>query len=368
MPDIQTETTVGDDIERIRLIRNKLFGHISRPAISENDFKKDWCIISDICSRMQAKLPNKQYVKKLEEAKDGTIDSHMEKLFMDKIKELFENEHILKEIILKFIEERELTSRENVKIAAKVGQKRKHAEAFSDMCIRALNIAVETINELTSESEIEQIYKSVEHFFKEDKEDIENKNLEDMLQRLEEKIIQYAKLQKGNTTKIMLRFFWFNLDMKKMYGASVESSKGSLILTLTFSSKKGYDLYKKDLERGIIGQKILQLILYPPYLASFDLQAEDLVVFLNGQELTQDSGDNDESIHSKSSDLEACADHPDQYYTMACQQCQLPICVQCMEHSEHKDHDFSDLGASLRRRLAELYKNIQLGIRSQNQL
>lgn len=106
MPDIQTETTVGDDIERIRLIRNKLFGHISRPAISENDFKKDWCIISDICSRMQAKLPNKQYVKKLEEAKDRTIDSHMEKLFMDKIKELFENEHILKEIILKFIEER----------------------------------------------------------------------------------------------------------------------------------------------------------------------------------------------------------------------------------------------------------------------
>lgn len=39
-----------------------------------------------------------------------------------------------------------------------------------------------------------------------------------------------------------------------------------------------------------------------------------------------------------------------------------------MEHSEHKDHDFSDLGASLRRRLAELYKNIQQGIRSQNQL
>lgn len=132
----------------------------------------------------------------------------------------------------------ELTSRENVSIAAKVGQKRKRAEAFNDMCIRALNIAVETINELTSESEIEHIYKSVEHFFKEDKEDIENKNLEDMLQRLEEKIIQYAKLQKGNTIKIMLRFFWFNLGMKKMYGANVESSKGSLILTLTFSSKK----------------------------------------------------------------------------------------------------------------------------------
>lgn len=53
---------------------------------------------------------------------------------------------------------------------------------------------------------------------------------------------------------------------------------------------------------------------------------------------------------------------------MACQQCQLPVCVQCMESSEHKDHKFTDLGASLRRRLDELYKNIQQGIRSQNQL
>lgn len=184
----------------------------------------------------------------------------------------------------------ELTSRESVTIAAKVGQKRKYAEAFSDMCIRALNIVVETINELTLESEIEQIYKSVENFFRDGKENVENKNLEDMLQRLQEKIIQYAKLQKGNTTKIMLRFFQFNLHMKKMYDASVESSKGSLILTFTFSSKKGYDLYKKDLERGIIGQKILQLVLYPPFLASFDLKAEDLVVCMNDQELTQDSG------------------------------------------------------------------------------
>lgn len=70
----------------------------------------------------------------------------------------------------------------------------------------------------------------------------------------------------------------------------MESSKGSLILTVTFSSQKGYDLYKKDLEKGIIGRQILELIFYPPYLASFDLKAEDLVVCLNGQKLTQDSG------------------------------------------------------------------------------
>lgn len=106
MPDIQTETTVGDDIERIRIIRNNLFGHISTPAVPENEFEEHWSTISDICTRMDAKLPNKQYVKKLEEAKERTIDSHTEKIFMDTIKKLVENELSLKEMILKFIEER----------------------------------------------------------------------------------------------------------------------------------------------------------------------------------------------------------------------------------------------------------------------
>lgn len=106
MPDIQTETTVGDDIERIRIIRNSLFGHISTPAVPENEFEEHWSTISDICIRMDAKLPNKQYVKKLEEAKDRTIDLHTEKIFIDTIKKLVEDELSLKEIILRFIEER----------------------------------------------------------------------------------------------------------------------------------------------------------------------------------------------------------------------------------------------------------------------
>ena len=58
------EVTVGDDIERIRLIRNKLFGHIPVAAISETVFEDYWSTISDICSRMQTLL-NKDYAKRL---------------------------------------------------------------------------------------------------------------------------------------------------------------------------------------------------------------------------------------------------------------------------------------------------------------
>lgn len=153
-----------------------------------------------------------------------------------------------------------------------------------------LNEMVDKINGMTSESQIEQLYETLNNFIMENREEIENIHLQNVLQGLKEKISKYASLQEEKGIQILARFMKFALEIKKTYNAIVESSKGSLILTFTFSSKKGYDLYKEDLERGIIGQKILQLVLYPPYLASFDLQAEDLVVCLNGQKLTQDSG------------------------------------------------------------------------------
>lgn len=163
-------------------------------------------------------------------------------------------------------------------------------ETFSDICIRILNEMIDTIHELTSESEIEQLYETIEKFIMENREDIGNIHLQNVLQGLKEKISKYASLQEEKGIKILARFMKFALGMKKNYNAIVESSKGSLILTVIFSSKKGFDLYKKDLDKGLIGQQILQLILYPPYLANFDLKAEDLVVCLNGQELTQDRG------------------------------------------------------------------------------
>ena len=85
------EVTVGDDIERIRLIRNKLFGHISEAAISETEFKDYWSIISDICTRMQALL-SKDYVKRLQDAKDCSIDSDAENKYLQLIKTMAEEE------------------------------------------------------------------------------------------------------------------------------------------------------------------------------------------------------------------------------------------------------------------------------------
>lgn len=102
----QNEITLGDDIVRIRMIKNKYVSHIHETAISETEFKDLWSIIFDICTRMQSRLPNKHYVQRLQEAQYRTIDSATEEIFMEKIKELIdEDENSLKKI-LRFIEER----------------------------------------------------------------------------------------------------------------------------------------------------------------------------------------------------------------------------------------------------------------------
>ena len=81
------EVTLGDDIERIRLIRNKLFGHISEAAVSETEFKEYWSIISDICIRLQTLL-NKDYVKRLRDAEGLSIDAITENKYIELIKRL----------------------------------------------------------------------------------------------------------------------------------------------------------------------------------------------------------------------------------------------------------------------------------------
>ena len=83
----KNEITVGDDIERIRLCRNKLFGHISEAAIPETEFQEYWSIITDICTRLQTLLM-KDYVKKLQDAKQRSIDEDTENKCIELIKRL----------------------------------------------------------------------------------------------------------------------------------------------------------------------------------------------------------------------------------------------------------------------------------------
>lgn len=77
--------------------------------------------------------------------------------------------------------------------------------------------------------------------------------------------------------------------MKKKYGVSMFCLNGSIIFLVIFFLKECYSYYKKDFDRGIIGEEILQIILYLFYLVSFDLIVEDLIVCLNDYEFIEDN-------------------------------------------------------------------------------
>ena len=64
LPSCSSQTTVGDDVERIRALRNKC-GHASSTGIPELDFRGYWNIIQDICSRMDEKYGGTLFTDKL---------------------------------------------------------------------------------------------------------------------------------------------------------------------------------------------------------------------------------------------------------------------------------------------------------------
>ena len=183
----------------------------------------------------------------------------------------------------------ELTSKETIEIRSRDVAKSPIVETLINMSISVLNKMVDAVNELTSEADVNQIYDLLEEFMRDNKEP-ENPHLQNLLMKLNEKIISFAELQGPNRIKILANHTRFSLRMRREYGAQVEYSKSSILLSVTFSSKEGYDLYKNDLENGRIGEHILEVFLYPPFLESFGLKAEDIEISLNGRLLTRHKG------------------------------------------------------------------------------
>ena len=170
------------------------------------------------------------------------------------------------------------------------GKRHKMKETINDIAMSVLNEMVDAVNEVTAEADIYQIYESVEDFIQDKKEEPESLRLQNFFKKLKEKITSYAKLQGRNQIKILANFYKFISKIKRQYEALVECFNGSIVFLMIFSSKEGYDLYKKDIERGRIGEQILELFLYPPFVNSFGLKADDVKISLNDRLLTKHKG------------------------------------------------------------------------------
>ncbi|XP_062616027.1 probable serine/threonine-protein kinase pats1 [Saccostrea cucullata] len=86
------EVTVGDDIERIRIIRNSLTAHVRSASTSQTEFDDTWTTMSDICRRLET-FTGKKYSDNLnsiykltlkdEDALLKKVMSNLQKLMSD---------------------------------------------------------------------------------------------------------------------------------------------------------------------------------------------------------------------------------------------------------------------------------------------
>ncbi|XP_062586994.1 uncharacterized protein LOC134248596 [Saccostrea cucullata] len=96
------EFTVGDDIERIRSIRNSLTAHVSSASTPQTEFTYTWTMMSDICQRLET-LTGKKYLDSLKdihklalkEEGEDTIKAIIEKFAKDQ----HEQHELLKTVV-----------------------------------------------------------------------------------------------------------------------------------------------------------------------------------------------------------------------------------------------------------------------------
>ncbi|CAG2225763.1 unnamed protein product [Mytilus edulis] len=92
-PPLSTEITEGDDIERIRRIRNELV-HRGNTNVQDPELANYFSVFKDLASRLEISLmlSNREFVSKMENAETCCIDNDAQQLYIRRLKELAENE------------------------------------------------------------------------------------------------------------------------------------------------------------------------------------------------------------------------------------------------------------------------------------
>ena len=85
--------TVGDDIERVRDFRNRVYGHADSTAIPDPVFQGYWNTVKDICTRMDGRYGGTVFTDKLKDIEK--IDS-VPKVIIDIVKEQIQRDKELK--------------------------------------------------------------------------------------------------------------------------------------------------------------------------------------------------------------------------------------------------------------------------------
>ncbi|CAC5424501.1 unnamed protein product [Mytilus coruscus] len=101
-PPLATEITVGDDIERIRFIRNEIV-HRGNTNVQDTELANYFSIFKDLASRLEVTLMllNREFVSRIENVETCCIDNDAQQLYIRRLKALAENETQLAKSVAK---------------------------------------------------------------------------------------------------------------------------------------------------------------------------------------------------------------------------------------------------------------------------
>ncbi|VDI46998.1 Hypothetical predicted protein [Mytilus galloprovincialis] len=96
IPPTSTETTIGDDVERIRQIRNDIV-HSGNTNITDLELENRFSLFIEIARRLELYLNkrNREYVSRIENVKTCCIDPDTEELYLRQLEDLVDRETIM---------------------------------------------------------------------------------------------------------------------------------------------------------------------------------------------------------------------------------------------------------------------------------
>ncbi|VDH92688.1 Hypothetical predicted protein [Mytilus galloprovincialis] len=120
IPPLATEITEGDDIERIRRVRNEIV-HRGNTNVQDSELTNYFSIFKDLASRLEVTLmlSNREFVSKIENVETCCIDHDAQQLYIRRLKKLAENETQLAKSVEKVHKD---LARQCLKIATNVSK------------------------------------------------------------------------------------------------------------------------------------------------------------------------------------------------------------------------------------------------------
>ena len=102
------DTAPGDDVERIREIRNEMYGHVATTSLPDSKYNHYMQVLSDICSRKDtvrsgyltpASLRSQTYSQTLADIQVASIDPDMEAKYLQALKRMQETDKETRDLI-----------------------------------------------------------------------------------------------------------------------------------------------------------------------------------------------------------------------------------------------------------------------------